>query len=324
MIEMNSAAPAATPASIRPRDYERIAAAIRFLSERWEEQPSLEQAAAVARLSPFHFQRRFTESVGVSPKRFVQHLTLAHARRALRADATVLGATYAAGLSGPGRLHDLFVTLEALTPGEHRSGGAGIEIVAGIASTPFGRALIGTTPRGVCTLRFLEDDAPADAALATLTAEWPRARCQRDDERAAVALAGIFAADAPRSGERTPLRVLVRGTTFQLRVWRALLEIPPGATTTYEHIARAVGRPGAARAAGQAIGRNALAWLIPCHRVIRAAGGLGGYRWGEARKRALLAWERAAASVDAADDDAAAGAPGPAARRPTGRTGERV
>jgi AraC family transcriptional regulator, regulatory protein of adaptative response / methylated-DNA-[protein]-cysteine methyltransferase len=274
------------------RDHDRIAAAIHYLAEHWATQPSLEAAAGVAGLSPFHFQRLFTQWVGISPKRFVQQLTLQRAKHALREDATVLDATFAAGLSGPGRLHDLFVTLEALTPGEHRSGGAGLEIRAGFGSTPFGRALVAVTARGVCALRFVDDDAAGDAAMAGLAAEWPAACHVRDDDGAAAVLARIF---APSTGGApdAPLRVLVRGTAFQVRVWRALLEIPAAATTTYENIARAVGSPGAARAAGQAIGRNAVAWLIPCHRVIRAEGGLGGYRWGTARKRALLAWERA-------------------------------
>jgi AraC family transcriptional regulator, regulatory protein of adaptative response / methylated-DNA-[protein]-cysteine methyltransferase len=278
------------------RDHDRIADAIGRLAaavERGAAPPSLAELAAQTRVSPFHLQRLFTRWVGVSPKRFAQLLTLERARAALRSGETVLSASWAAGLSGGGRLHDLFVTLESVTPGEYRRGGAALAITRGVGPTPFGPALVASTPRGICALHFLEDGGDAEPER-RLLAEWPAALHARDDAHAARTLERIFApAAGAAASDAPPLRVLVRGTDFQTRVWRALLDIPPGATSTYERIARAAGRPGAARAAGQAIGRNAIAWLIPCHRVIAATGGLGGYRWGPARKRAMLAWEAA-------------------------------
>jgi AraC family transcriptional regulator, regulatory protein of adaptative response / methylated-DNA-[protein]-cysteine methyltransferase len=271
-------------------DYARVAAAIAFIAERAPAQPVLDQVAAAVGLSPHHFHRLFRRWAGLTPKRFLQLLTLEEAKRRLDASRSVLDAAYGAGLSGPGRLHDLFVGLEGVTPGEYRRGGDGVEISFGLADSPFGEALVGRTERGVCHLSFLDPagdlDRPApDRALDALRAEWPAARLRRDDGVAGAVVAAIFA------GDRPPLHV--QGTNFQARVWDALLRIPEGGVTCYEDVARSLGRPGATRAVAGAVARNRVAWLIPCHRVIRKVGETGGYRWGRDRKRAMLAWEAA-------------------------------
>jgi AraC family transcriptional regulator, regulatory protein of adaptative response / methylated-DNA-[protein]-cysteine methyltransferase len=288
---MNTAA--ATPAS----DYARIAAAIRYLQERATDQPRLEDVAAHVGLSPFHLQRVFQRWAGISPKRLLQLLTVEHAKTLLGAAAPVLEASLAAGLSGPGRLHDLFVVLEAATPGEYKSGGAGLVIRHGWHDTPFGRALIAVTERGVCGLAFADEDGcGAAATLADLRARWPRAIWIDDTRATSPVVRRLFGCVShPTTGTPAPapLAVLVRGTNFQVQVWRALLRIPEGSVTTYEAVAAAVGRPAAVRAAAGAVGDNPVAWLIPCHRVLRKSGALGGYHWGLERKQALLAWEAA-------------------------------
>lgn len=276
-------------------DYERIARIIRYLDTHQAEQPDLAALAGRAGLSPFHFHRLFTRWAAVTPKDFLQCLTLEHARAALRAGEGVLETAIAAGLSGPGRLHDLCVSLEAASPGEIKSGGAGWTLTGGFAETPFGRALIGESPRGLCHLSFI-GTGEAGPAWEGLRADWPGARLRRDDDAAGVLAARVFA----RGGDAAKppaLRALVRGTAFQVRVWRALLRIPPGALISYGRLAAALGAPGAARAVGAAVGGNSLAYLIPCHRVIRETGAMGGYRWGVERKRAILAWEGGAAKT---------------------------
>ena len=268
-------------------DYARIERAIRFLEENAARQPTLAEAARSVHLSEFHFQRLFSRWAGVSPKRFLQFLTVEHAKRLLAEQRGTLEAAYAAGLSGPGRLHDLFVTLEAVTPGDWKSGGAGVEITWGVHETPFGEALLAQTARGVCALRFVGEDTPA-AAVAVLAAEWPRARLVHDPAATGALLRQAF-------GERTggPLPLHVRGTNFQVQVWKALLSIPEGQLISYEALAERVGRPRAVRAVASAVAANSVAYLIPCHRVIRKVGALGGYRWGADRKRAMVAWESA-------------------------------
>ncbi len=268
------------------RGYLAAARAIRWLLDHAPEQPSLDRAARAAGRSAFHFERSFGRWVGVSPKRFLQFLTRERAKRLLRGSADVLSASFAAGLSGPGRLHDLLVACDAVTPGEVRSLGAAFEIRHGIASTPFGDAMIGVTPRGVCHWRFLDGRRP-EAAIAELAAEWPRAARVPDDGPAREAAAAAFA----RGTSGRPLHLLVKGTNFQVQVWEALLRIPEGAVASYGRIAAALGAPRAARAVASAIARNPIAYLIPCHRVIRETGALGGYRWGPERKAALLGWE---------------------------------
>jgi AraC family transcriptional regulator of adaptative response/methylated-DNA-[protein]-cysteine methyltransferase len=276
----------ATPA----RDYARIARAIGFLREHAAAQPDLAGAARHVGLSEFHFQRLFTRWAGVSPKRFLQFLTVEDAKRRLAATRNTLDLAADVGLSGSGRLHDLFVTLEAMSPGEARLGGAGLDIRHGLHDTRFGPALIAATARGVCALHFVDDER---TGLARLRQSWPHARFVRDPAATATVAQRLF---APLAGSaRQPLAVLVKGTNFQIQVWRALLALPAGAVTTYGDLARALDMPEAARAVGTAVGANALAWLIPCHRVIRASGALTGYRWGAERKAAMLAWEAAQA-----------------------------
>lgn len=268
-------------------DYERIARVIRHLEAAQDGQPDLAALARHAGLSPSHFHRLFSSWAGITPKDFLQCLTLARAKAMLRAGDSVLHAALRAGLSGPGRLHDLSVQLEAATPGEWKAGGRGWTLAAGFADSPFGRCLLAESPRGLCHVGFV--DRGEKAALAALRADWPEARVRRDDARAARLAARIFARN-PRANTR-PLRAFVRGTPFQVMVWRALLCVAPGALTSYGRLAAAAGRPAAARAVGQAVGSNPLAFLIPCHRVIRETGVLGHYHWGPERKRAMLAWE---------------------------------
>lgn len=276
-------------------DYERIARVIRYLDAHHGEQPGLAALAAHAGLSPFHFHRLFSTWAAVTPKDFLQCLTVAHAKARLRRGDSVLAAALGAGLSGPGRLHDLCVTLEAASPGEVKSGGAGWTLTAGFADSPFGTCLIAEGPRGICHLGFVTA-ADGAAEWAELQAAWPQAHLYRDDAQAARLAARIFTHnDAPT---QQPLRAFVRGTAFQVRVWRALLRLPPGTLVSYGQLAVALDAPAAARAVGTAIGRNPLAYLVPCHRVIRETGVVGDYRWGRERKRAMLAWESTAIKGD--------------------------
>jgi len=277
------------PPPASPADYRRVERAIRFLAEDFQSQPSLDAVAARVGLSPFHFQRLFRRWAGVSPKRFVQYLTAEHAKALLRRSASVLDAAWGAGLSGPGRLHDLVVAVEAVTPGELKRGGEGLEIRYGFHATPFGECLVAVTGRGVCALSFVAGDGRA-AAKRELQQAWPGATLVEDAEASAPVVMAVFARRG--RGERR-LRLLLKGTNLQLKVWSALLRLPEGTAVTYADVARAVGQPRAARAVGTALGRNPVGVLIPCHRVLRSTGAFGGYRWGEARKRALLAWEGA-------------------------------
>jgi len=276
-------------------DYARIQRVLEHMVAGFPSHPSLGELAAEAGLSEYHFQRMFTRWAGVSPKKFLQHLSLESAKRTLRASASVLDAAYEAGLSGPGRLHDLFVTAEAVTPGEYKSGGEGVTIRYGYHDSPFGECLVMATDHGVCGLAFVGESG-REAALEGLSRGWERATLRRDDRDAVALCERIFRNPVNRSSGRDggPLRLLLRGTPFQLKVWHALLTMPPGTLTTYGDLARRIGlSPGAARAVGTANGANAISWLIPCHRVIRDTGALGGYRWGEARKLAMIGWEAA-------------------------------
>lgn len=275
-------------------NFARMADAIAYLAERWAETPSLEAAARAAGMSPFHFQRTFTRAVGVSPKRFTGCLALDHAKHALKCDAAVLDAALDAGLSGPSRLHDLAVAIDGASPGEIKSGGAGLAIRYGTAETPFGPIFVAATPRGITRLAFVEDGG--DHALAAERAVWSEARFHRDAGLADGIAETLF---APEPIDGAPLRLAPRGTNFQVKVWQALLAIPPGAVSTYAAIAKAIGAPRAARAVGSACGANPIALLIPCHRVLRESGALGGYAFGLPRKRALLAWEAAVGEAQA-------------------------
>jgi AraC family transcriptional regulator of adaptative response/methylated-DNA-[protein]-cysteine methyltransferase len=281
---------------VSERDFERIAAAIRFLAEQRTRQPSLAEVARHAGLSAFHFNRLFRRWAGLTPKQYLEVLAAHAAVAALRRGDSVLDAALATGLSGPGRLHDLLVTLEAATPGVIRRAGAGLEIRWGIAASPFGALSVGATERGLCHLAFGTVAGQRDAPPARLAERWPRASYLRDDA-VAVQVASQLAAAATGIATGQPLRLYVAGTNFQLRVWRALLELDTQATT-YGALAAAIAAPGAARAVGGAVGANPIAWLIPCHRVLRENGALGGYAWGEDRKRAILAWESLQARSD--------------------------
>jgi AraC family transcriptional regulator of adaptative response/methylated-DNA-[protein]-cysteine methyltransferase len=275
-------------------DYDRVAKALRYLERHREDQPSLDRVAEHVGLSPHHFQRVFSRSVGISPKRFLQHLTLETARRCLDDSRSVLDATFAAGLSSPGRLHDLFVAIEAVTPGEYRRLGTGLTVRYGASASPFGRCLIGSTDRGVCWLSF-QDDVRDDDALSQLAATYPSASFVRDDAESGRWRDRIFTRDASPP-ERLPL--WVKGTNFQLKVWQALIRIPEGRVCAYGDLAGWIGQPSASRAVGSAVGANPISYLIPCHRVIRSIGDPGQYRWGPERKRALLAVEMANAAED--------------------------
>jgi len=271
-------------------DYHRIERAIRYLDTASPVRPSLDDVARHVGMSPFHFQRLFMRWAGISPKRFSQVLSLEHAKARLRDSRNLLDATWDAGLSSSSRLHDLFVNLEGVTPGEYRQAGLGLRIAAGFHDTPFGECLLATTERGICGLTFVT--GTREAALAELADRWPGAVIEERPRETARIAHRVFAALEVRDPEGlVPLGLLVRGTNFQVKVWRALLRIPTGTVATYEDIARSIGAPRAVRAVGTAIGRNPVAWLIPCHRVIRATGALGSYRWGNERKRVMLAWE---------------------------------
>ena len=280
-------------------DYARVERAIRFLEAHAESHPSLADVARSAGLSPAHFQRLFTRWAGLSPKRFLQFLAKEHAVAQLRRSATVLDAAWDAGLSGPGRLHDLLVSAEAATPGEVASGGRGVSIAWGFHPTPFGECLLGVTARGICHLSFVGPGGRR-AALADLGRRWPRASLREDRALASRTAERVFAGSG-----RGKLRLHLAGTNFQLKVWEALLRIPPGAATTYGDVARRVGRPTAARAVASAVGANPVAWIIPCHRVLRSVGTLGGYRWGLDRKRAMPGWEAAHAPHELRGEQAA-------------------
>jgi len=281
-------------------DYERIARVLRTLARRPRRHLDLAASAELAGLSPFHFQRLFRRWAGVSPKDFQQCLSLGDARARLAAGTSALETALASGLSGPGRLHDLCVRLEAATPGELRSGGAGLALRAGFAHSPFGELLLAESARGVAHLAFVGDDG-RDAAWSELAGAWPAARIERDEPGARDLARRIF---EPRA--TAGLAAFVRGTRFQVQVWRALLAVPEGTLISYGGLARALGKPDAARAVGSAVGANTLAWLIPCHRVIRETGAVGDYRWGSERKQLMLAREaaRSAPGFHAASDTA--------------------
>ena len=268
-------------------DYERIAQVIRFLDARHVEQPDLATLAKGVGLSPFHFHRLFATWAGVTPKDFLQCLTLTHAKALLRDSGNILDAALESGLSGPGRLHDLCMTLEAASPGELKSGGAGWTISAGFADSPFGKCLIAKSPRGLCHLSFVENEKTAQAELQN---DWPQAKLKRNDTVAARLATRIFMRP-DESPSQPALRAFIRGTPFQVRVWRALLQVQPGTLTSYGRLADEIHKPKAARAVGSAVAKNPLAYLIPCHRVIRETGLIGEYHWGPIRKRAIIAWE---------------------------------
>jgi len=273
-----------------PRDETRIREAIRYLILHARQQPTLAQLAGSMNLSEYHLQRLFTQWAGISPKRFLQQITIAAAKAGLQDGEALLPLSHQLGLSGSSRLHDLFITLEAMTPGEWRGGGAGLDITWSVLPSHFGALLAASTTRGLCQLRFLPDNAH-DSAEALLRESWPQARLQYQPA-AHQNLSGRLFAPPDRAGT-TPIALHVQGSNFQIQVWRALLSLPYGSYCSYGQLAQAMGRPGSARAVGNAVAANPVAWLIPCHRVIRASGVLGGYRWGSGHKLSLLGWEAA-------------------------------
>ena len=268
-------------------DYERIEQAIQFIETHRETQPSLEGVAFAIGVSPSHCQKLFKRWAGLSPKQFCQYLTLEHARALLRDSHTLLDTSLSVGLSGSSRLHDLFVTFDAMTPGEYAAEGAGLEIEYGYHETPFGECFIALTKRGICRFEFV-GAGERQEARARLQAAWSRSALREDSQTTAQTVKELFR--LPRSNK--PFHLLLRGTNFQVKIWEALLHIPSGALTTYSAVAARAGKPRAIRAAASAVGDNPIAYLIPCHRVIRKSGSINQYRWGSARKRAMIVWEQ--------------------------------
>lgn len=272
------------------KDYYRIEKAIYFLDENFLDQPDLREVAKTAGISEFHFQRIFQRWAGISPKRFLQFLTKEYAKELLR-KSNVLDASYEAGLSGPGRLHDLFISCEAMSPGEYKQKGKGLIIDYGFHPSPFGECFIALTDRGICKLSFL-DKPDRKRVLEDFRKDWKNAQFDHDQDRTGDCIEDIFATRTSKA-KKSSLKLLYRGTNFQIKVWEALLKISAGTVVTYKTVAQWIDHPRAVRAVGTAIGKNPIAYLIPCHRVIRGMGHLGGYRWGISRKKAILAMEAA-------------------------------
>ena len=271
-------------------DFHRVEAAIRFIAENFKRQPTLEQIAESVHLSKYHFDRLFKRWAGISPIQFLQFLTLDYTKQRLAASKSLLDASLDAGLSGPSRLHDLFVTFEAMTPGDFKKRGAGLAITYGFGDTPFGECLLATTRRGICYLGFTDRGQRA-ATTDQLLRTWPGAVFTEDSAAVGPPLRNIFSRRHHRPSQ--PFTLQIRGTNFQINVWRALLTIPSGSVVTYRDIAACIGRPPASRAVAAAIAINPVAYLIPCHRVIARSGAIHGYRWGSARKKAMVGWEAA-------------------------------
>lgn len=269
-------------------DYSRIEKAMTYMSAQASSQPALEEVAAHVHLSPFHFQRMFCRWAGTTPKRFLQTLTLERGKRMLKEECSLMDVSHRIGLSGGSRLYDHFVTLEAVTPGEYKSGGQGVVIRYGFHDTPLGRMFVAVTRRGVCRMEFL-DYRGVDEVLAELRKDWSKGELARSDKSTGYVIDALFGEQA--DWQRGPLSLHVVGTNFQVAVWRALLRIPSGSLASYSHIAKTLGYPKASRAVGNAIGANPVALVIPCHRVIRQSGALGGYRWGVAKKKMVQTWE---------------------------------
>ena len=270
-------------------DYQRIADAIGYINANIQQQPSLDEIAAAINLSPFHFQRLFSRWAGVTPKKYLQILTVDRAKALLAESKPLLEVSDSIGLSSSSRLHDHFVQLEAVTPGEYKSGGQGISIQYATAPSPFGEIFIAATPRGICKLSFIgQDDINTD--IADLKRRWPNAELRQNPLDTVEIIDSIF---STTDAITRPLSLHVSGTNFQINVWRALMQIPAGTLNSYSQIAEAVGRPKAARAVGSAIGSNPIAFFIPCHRVLQQSGHIGGYHWGVTRKHAMHAWETA-------------------------------
>ncbi|MDA9839560.1 methylated-DNA--[protein]-cysteine S-methyltransferase [Porticoccaceae bacterium] len=270
-------------------DYQRITQAIEFINANAKQQPSLENIAAHLHLSPFHFQRLFSQWAGVAPKKYLQILTVDRAKQLLAQSKPLAEVSDSVGLSGSSRLHDHFLQLEAASPGEFKAGGAGMEIRYSVIGGPFGDAFIAVTPRGICKLSFLSNNN-IEQQIVDLNAQWPAAKLVNQASETTRMVEALFAGKQTING---PLSLYVKGTNFQINVWRALLQIEPGCISSYVQVAAAVGKPRAYRAVGNAIGSNQVAFFIPCHRVLQQSGQIGGYLWGETRKHAIHAWESA-------------------------------
>lgn len=270
-------------------NYERIAAAIRFIKENRQEQPRLETIAGHVNMSPAHFQRMFQEWAGISPKSFLQYLNVEYAKRILKqTHASLFDTACEVGLSGTGRLHDLFVNIEGMTPGEYKNGGQVLRINYSFAETPFGQVMVASTDKGICHLAFVDEGE--EEALGSLKQLFPNAAYTQCPDRKQEDALSVFNRDWSKPDE---IKLHLKGTSFQLKVWETLLKIPAGGLTTYADLATKSGHEGACRAVGTAIGRNPVAFLIPCHRVIKATGDIGNYHWGEVRKEAIIGWEAA-------------------------------
>ncbi len=273
------------------KDYERIAQAIAYINTHTDKQPSLDEVARHIHLSPHHFQRLFVQYSGVSPKQFLQTLTVQNAKYWLDKTSSVTEAALESGLSGSSRLHDHFITIEAITPGEYKSQGEGLSFFWGTSSTDFGEAFIAWTPKGIHRIEFI-DHNNTETLINRLKKEWPSAAVKEESKQAKITLGKIF------SNTHEPMRLWVKGTNFQIKVWQALLTISSGELCSYKTIAARIDQPKASRAIGTAISHNPIAWLIPCHRVIQSSGVLGGYRWNPDRKHILLTKEFLAHSID--------------------------
>jgi AraC family transcriptional regulator of adaptative response/methylated-DNA-[protein]-cysteine methyltransferase len=276
------------PLAAAAADYDVVRRAIGHIRGHWREQPEIEAIAEAASVTPTELHHLFRRWAGLTPKAFLQALTLDGARQLLRDSASVLDATYEVGLSGPGRLHDLFVTHEAMSPGEWKTGGEGLTVFFGFHPSPFGSALVMATERGLAGLAFA-DPGEEPAALADMKARWPRATYVENSARTAAVARRIF--DSSQWQQDKPLRVVLIGTDWEVRVWETLLQIPMGRLTTYSDIASKIHKPAAARAVGAAVGKNPVSFVVPCHRVVGKSGDLTGYHWGITRKRAMLGWE---------------------------------
>ena len=287
VAHMNGQAPEPLPET-GDRTYDRIAGAIAYINEHFQEQPSLDDIAAAAGMSRFHFQRLFSEWAGVSPKKFMQYMSLEYAKTLLKDGKTsLLDAAYATGLSGTSRLHDLFVHIERMTPGEYKRGGEGLNINYCFADSPFGRLLVAATAKGVCHMAFADDET---TTLDELKRQFPNAAYEQVVDKYQQDALFVFQEDWHALDR---IRLHLKGSAFQLKVWECLLKIPTGQLASYGDVAQAIGQPTSSRAVGTAVGDNPVAFLIPCHRVIRASGSLGGYRWGATRKAAIVGWEAA-------------------------------
>jgi AraC family transcriptional regulator of adaptative response/methylated-DNA-[protein]-cysteine methyltransferase len=271
-------------------DYDRIAEAIDYIRENFRTQPDLEEIAGKVHLSPYHFQRLFTDWAGVSPKKFLQYISVEHAKTILKQErATVFDAAIETGLSGTGRLHDLFISIEGMTPGEYRHGGADLEINYSFAESPFGNILVASTSKGICYMAFVDEPTEA-TALADLRTHFPNARFRQMTDLIQQNALYIFTQDW---GRLQQIKLHLKGTEFQLKVWETLLKIPLGGLSTYKDVATRLGNPNASRAVGSAVGDNPVAFIIPCHRVIQSVGAFGQYHWGTTRKTAMIGWEAA-------------------------------